>query len=155
MISSSLRLAATAAGRAAAAALVRTGLIYAALLAAGTAQAQTGLAPPSEAAPSPSASAPGVAPPARPTPRVTSPSDAQRSLELNNPQPEGKVTPQLRIPLGKKGDTPIFQRRGKPDGGAPPPSSATIDDSAARCDAQRGEQARTKCRDELSRQLPK
>lgn len=144
--------AAAGAGKAVAAALVRLGLIGTALLLGAAGQAQTGLSPPSDAAPPASGSTTGAAPSLRPTPKVTAPSDAQRSLDLNNPQPEGRVTPQIRIPLGRKGDEPIFQRRGK---GAPAPPSATIDDAAARCDAQPGERARTKCRDELPRQMQK
>lgn len=110
--------------------------------------AQTGLAPamPSaDAAASASAPSPLTPGPARrPTPRVTSPSDASRSLDLNNPQPEGKVTPQLRIPLGKKGDTPLFQRR-RPDT-ATAPDANSVNESAARCDALTDPQARAGCR---------
>lgn len=79
---------------------------------------------------------------------MTSPSDASRSLDLNNPQPEGKVTPQLRLPLGKKGDAPIFQRR-RPDA-ATAPATNTVNEGAARCDAQTDPQARAGCRSQLT-----
>ncbi len=113
--------------------------------------AQTGLAPASPSVPSPAASANDVPGRLRPTPKVTSPSDAQRSLNLNNPQPEGRVTPQLRIPLGKKDDAPILQRR-PTDSGTATPTNGVVGEAAAQCDAQRGEQVRAKCRDQLARQ---
>lgn len=124
-------------------------------LALGTAVfAQTGLAPASPTAPSTAPAAQDVPGRLRATPKVTAPSDAQRSLQLNNPQPEGRVTPQIRIPLGKKSDAPVLQRR-PTDTGSATPANGMVDDAAAQCEAQRGEQVRAKCRDQLARQSPR
>ncbi len=116
-----------------------------------TVLAQTGLAPASPSAPSPASAAQDVPGRLRPTPKVTAPSDAQRSLQLNNPQPEGRVTPQIRIPIGKKDDAPVLQRR-PTDTGSTTPANGGVGDAAAQCQAQRGEQARAKCRGQLAAQ---
>ena len=116
------------------------------LLAAATLPAP---AQPGASAPLPAASAPA---PVKPGPRLQTPLEALDSAtppgEL---RPEHPVTPQVRIPLGKKPPAPS-----KSPPAAPRPASAAsagdIDEAAARCEAQRGEQVRAKCRDELARQ---
>ena len=125
------------------------------LLGSAAGFAQTGLAPASPSAPSPAASADAVPGRLRPTARVTAPTDALRSLHLDNATPEGRVTPQLRIPLGKKGDAPVVQRRPTDTGLTSSAPSGLIGDAAARCDAERSEQLRLKCRDQLARQSPR
>jgi hypothetical protein len=64
-------------------------------------------------------------------------------------RPEHPVTPQISIPLGKRPPAPL-----KSPSRAPLPGNAAsaVDDEVARCEAQRGEQVRAKCRDELARQ---
>ena len=122
-----------------------------ALTAAGT-LAQTGIAPAAPTTPAAAASSAEGPALSRPTPRLSSPSDAQRSLNLNNPQPEGRVTPQIRIPIGKKPDAPVLQRRPTDTSSSVSPGGGGVDDAVARCESQRGEQARVKCRDQLARQ---
>jgi len=101
-----------------------------------------------------SASAPlPAASPARPLkagPRLPTPTEmSDSSLPPGALRPEHPVTPQVSIPLGQKRVAPL-----KPPSRAPLPDNAAsaIEDEVARCESQRGEQVRAKCRDELARQ---
>ena len=94
----------------------------------------------------PAASAPPTVEvaPARQPANSTRPTDALRSMDATTGQPEGRVTPQIRIPLGTKppvARTPSAAEANTPGG-----------DAAARCEAQRGEQVRARCRDRLARE---
>jgi hypothetical protein len=60
------------------------------------------------------------------------------------------VTPQLRIPFGRKPPPAIAGSGPHPTGNAA--SSPVVGDAAARCEAMRAEQARLKCLDELARE---
>ena len=108
-----------------------------------SAAAQTG-AP----APMPSASA---APAAKPGPRPMTPAEVRDSAApTGDLRPEGQVTPQISVPLGKPFPTPP-----KPTSPAVRPATAAssggINDAVARCEAQADEAARAKCRDSLAR----
>jgi hypothetical protein len=122
--------------------------IAAALLLAATtisASAQS-----SASAPSPAASA---SPTLKSTPRLLSPTEMRdNAAQPGTLRPEHPVTPQVSIPLGRtppaplKPPSPPAQRPGNAA------SAGTIEDAVARCEAERGEQVRAKCRDELARQ---
>ena len=101
---------------------------------------------------SPVASAPSttvVAPDREPANR-TRPTDALRSLDAAIGQPEGKVTPQIRIPLGPKPAPQALEPHARTPSAAA--SNTSAGDAAARCEAQRGEQVRARCRDRLARE---
>ena len=101
---------------------------------------------------SPVASAPPtieVAPDRQPA-NSTRPTDALRSMDDATGQPEGKVTPQIRIPLGPRPTPqPSEPRVRRPNAAA---SNTPSGDAAARCEALRGEQVRARCRDRLARE---
>lgn len=101
---------------------------------------------------SPAASAPPaveVAPDRQPDMR-NRPTDALRSMDAATGLPAGKVTPQIRIPLGPKPVPQSLEPRVRtPDAAAPNTSSG---DAVARCESQRGEQVRARCRDRLARE---
>ena len=90
-----------------------------------------------------------VAPDREPANRAT-PSDALRSMDPATGQHDGKVTPQIRIPLGPKpAPQPLEPRARTPNAAA---SNTPSGDAAARCEALRGEQVRARCRDRLARE---
>ena len=101
---------------------------------------------------SPGASAPStieVAPDREPANR-TRPTDALRSMDAATGLPEGKVTPQIRIPLGPRPAPQTLTPRARTPSAAA--SNTPGGDAAARCEAQRGEQVRARCRDRLARE---
>jgi hypothetical protein len=59
------------------------------------------------------------------------------------------VTPQLRIPIGRKPPAAPSDSGPRPMGNAA--SSPIVGDAAARCEAMRAEQMRLKCLDQLTR----
>ena len=100
----------------------------------------------------PAASAPPTieVAPARQPANSTRPTDALRSMDATTGQPEGRVTPQIRIPLGAKpAPQPLEPRVSAPNAAA---SNMPGGDAAARCEALRGEQVRARCRDRLARE---
>ena len=101
----------------------------------------------------PAASAPPTVEvaPARQPANSTRPTDALRSMDTTTGQPEGRVTPQIRIPLGAK---PPVPQPVEPRARTPSAAEANTPggDAAARCEAQRGEQVRARCRDRLARE---
>ena len=122
--------------------------------------ASAALAQPASA-PDLSASAPGApsspaAPPApvrKTGPRLLTPAESRDSATVpGDLRPERRVTPQISVPLGKRAPAPNepASRPGRAAAAVLP--AGDIDDAAARCEAQRGEQVRAKCRDELARQ---
>src|SRR5438105_6197945 len=120
-------------------------LAAAVLLAGATVRAP---ADSSASAPLPAASSSA---PVKPGPRLLTPLEMRdNATPPGELRPEHPVTPQVRIPLGKK---PPAALNSQP--AAPPPGNAAsagdIDPEAARCEALRGEQVRAKCRDELAR----
>ena len=118
-------------------------LAAALLLAVATlpASAQTGAPARLPAIPSPAPAASG--------PRLLSPLEMRdNATPPGELRPEHPVTPQVRIPLGKKPPAPD-PAASRPGSAA---SAGSVDDQAARCEALRGEQVRAKCRDELARQ---
>lgn len=78
------------------------------------------------------------------------PTDAQRSMDAATGLPAGKVTPQIRIPLGPKPAPQSVEPRVRTPSTAVPNTSSG--DAAARCESQRGEQVRARCRDRLARE---
>jgi hypothetical protein len=119
--------------------------LAAALLLAATSLPAT--AQSSASAPLPAASVPA---PVKAGPRLPTPTEmSDSSLPPGSLRPEHPVTPQVSIPLGKPRPAPL-----KPPSRAPLPANAAsaVEDEVARCEAQRGEQVRAKCRDELARQ---
>ena len=115
------------------------------------------------------ASAQGASPPApaasAPQAAASAPRTAKQPSKLMSPEesrdtaqhdllPERQVTPQINIPLNKKGDVPEkpygytkSRKAGKAGGG--------IDDAAARCQAQANAQARAACLDKLAQEPSK
>lgn len=100
----------------------------------------------------PAASAPPTVEvaPDRPPPNRTRPTDALRSMDAATGQTEGKVTPQIRIPLGPKPAPQPSEARIRTPNAAT--SNTSGEDAAARCETQRGEQVRARCRDRLARE---
>ena len=101
----------------------------------------------SASAPLPAASSPA---PVKAGPRLTTPTEmSDSSLPPGSLRPEHPVTPQVSIPLGKPRPAAA-----KAPARAPLPDNpaSAAEDEVARCEAQRGEQVRAKCRDELARQ---
>jgi len=118
----------------------------AALLSAGIATAQ-----PTD----PAASTPDITPGPKalpsavrrpPAAKPPPPLGADPSTQTGLGQP---VTPQVRIPLGRKATTASTGTVTHPSGNAA--SSPVVGDAAARCEAMRGEQMRLKCLDQLQR----
>ena len=100
----------------------------------------------------PAASAPltiEVAPDRQPANR-TRPTDVLRSMDSAIGQPEGKVTPQIRIPLGPKPAPSFLEPRVRSPHAAA--SNTPSGDASTRCETQRGEQVRARCRDRLARE---
>ena len=98
------------------------------------------------------ASAPPASVPAttKTGPRLLTPAETRNSATVpGDLRPEHPVTPQISIPLGRK-PPPISAAPAPPRRNAAP--GAGIDDAAARCEAQVGEQVRAKCRDKLARE---
>ena len=97
-------------------------------------------------------SAASTSPAAKPGPRLLTPAESRDSAPPpGNLRPERPVTPQISIPLGKKPPARLKpESRAVPRGNAP--SASGIDNAAARCEAQSGEQVRAKCRDRLARE---
>ena len=88
----------------------------------------------------------------KPGPRLLTPVESRDRATLpGDVRPERPVTPQISIPLGK---TPAPARTPEPIGAKPnrSPAPAGVEDAAARCEAQVGEQVRAKCRDRLARE---
>jgi hypothetical protein len=127
-------------------AIAVTAVAGAALLTAGAATAQPTDPAASEPDMSPGPKAlPGPVrrpPAARPPPPLGS--DPSNQTGLGQP-----VTPQVRIPLGRKPAPTSTGTVSHPAGNAA--SSPVMGDAAARCEAMRGEQSRLKCLDQLQR----
>jgi hypothetical protein len=94
----------------------------------------------------PAASAPASVPQAsKPGPRVQTPTERREGATTpGDLRPEEKVTPQIVIPLRKATPPPTKAERAAARRGTAA-SSAGIDDSAARCEAQVSKAAREKC----------
>lgn len=100
------------------------------------------------APPLPAASA---APAGKPGPRLLTPAEMRDSAApTGDLRPEGQVTPQISVPLGR-----AFPKPPKPAAPAVRPATAAssggINDAVARCEAQADEASRAKCRDNLAR----
>lgn len=99
------------------------------------------------------ATSPGASSPApagsKTGPRLLSPNESRDvGVAPGELRPERPVTPQISVPLGRRDrllrDEQRRDARGRGDD--------TPGDAAARCEAERGEQVRAKCRDDLARQ---
>ena len=104
-------------------------------------------------APAPESAASASSPAApRTGPRLLTPAEKRDSATApGDLRPERRVTPQISVPLGRR--QPIeSEAPGRARTRASPPAPNGVDDAVARCEAQRGEQVRAKCRDELARQ---
>ena len=95
-----------------------------------------------------------ASPPKRPGPRLLSPEEKRLSaVEPGHLRPAQRPVPQVRIPLGPRGEAD-GQRPERPQGIRPlrsaPATAASatgrIDDEAARCEAQASEEAVKACR---------
>ena len=102
----------------------------------------------------PSAAAGPRAPASAPLgPRLRSPAETgQRATAPGDLAPERPVTPQVSIPFGKNPPPVKTEPRGLRRGTPPPPTAGSVDDSAARCEAQQDEQLRATCRAKLARE---
>jgi hypothetical protein len=98
------------------------------------------------------AAASASAPAGKPGPRLLTPEEKRDNVSPpDNARPEGTVTPQINIPLGKKSTTPQKpERRRDPLSRRPPP--AAIDDGSARCSALVDAAERARCVDRHSRE---
>ena len=94
------------------------------------------------------ASAASAASAPRPVRRIPSPAEQREDATAPDLRPDMAVTPQLVIPLGRK---PEPVQLARPGAHASAASASTIDDGAARCEAQAGVAARAACRDALVR----
>lgn len=101
------------------------------------------------------ASAPAPARATGPRPQLLSPVEKG---ELASPEgklrPERQVTPQISIPIGRNAaeTSKPTVRAAAPQRNAP---AGTINEAAARCEAQVDEQVRAVCRDKLAQQSKK
>jgi hypothetical protein len=94
-------------------------------------------------------------PSVKPGPRLLTPAESRNSATIpGDERAERPVTPQLSIPLGKTPPAPLAAPKSRTaPGPSRNPSPAVADgDEAARCEAERGEQVRAKCRDRAVRQ---
>ena len=103
-----------------------------------------------QTATSPGASSPALAG-SKTGPRLLSPNESRDiGTSPGDLRPERPVTPQISVPLGRRDrserDAQRRDARGRGD------AATTPGDAVARCEAQRGEQVRAKCRDDLARQ---
>lgn len=123
-----------------------TALALALALAALTAVAQTALPPfPAPSAPASSPQGPG--------PRVQTPTELREASSTpGDLRPEEKVTPQIVIPL-RKAPPPTKAERNAVRRGTPA-ATTTIDDSAARCEAEASKATREKCLANLASKKP-
>ena len=114
------------------------------LLAIGAAPAiaQPAAPRPLDAASGPTAPLPG--------PRLLTPAQSrERAAPPGELRPEHPVTRQIHIPFGKAPPAPLKPLRHAVHTGPATPTGG-IDDAAARCEARRDAQARSKCRDQLA-----
>ncbi len=89
----------------------------------------------------------------KPGPRLQTPAELRDSASTpGDLRPEARVTPQIVIPLRKAAPPTHAQRAAARRGTAA--TSAGIDDSVARCEAQSSAQAREKCRASLTKKAP-
>ena len=104
--------------------------------------------------PAPAASAPtSPSLASKPVPRVQTPAEIREGSSIpGDLRPEEKVTPQIVIPLRKGALLPKAERADARRGAAP--SSAAIDDAAARCEAQSSKAAREKCGAGIAQKRP-
>jgi hypothetical protein len=117
-------------------------LVAALLLAASALPASAQSSAPADSASAPVKAGPRLLTPLEMRDNATAPGDIR---------PEHPVTPQIRIPFGKK---PPASSKPEPTATRPgnAASAGSHEDAVAQCEAQRGEQVRAKCRDELARQ---
>ncbi len=103
-------------------------------------------------APAAGASAPAAA---LPGPRTLTPAEKRdNATPPDDSRPEGRVVPQISIPLGKSlpaASKPTLPTL-RPTRPAAAASSVGVNDAVARCEAQADEAARARCRDRLSHQ---
>ncbi|MES2959387.1 MAG: hypothetical protein V4792_14445 [Pseudomonadota bacterium] len=114
-----------------------------------SALAQTAMTP--VPAPSAAASTPGTS---RPAPRLQTPTELREgSSTPGDLRPEGKVTPQIVVPLRRATPPPTKAERAatRPVSAV---SSPVIDDSAARCEAQVSKAARDQCGARDKKKMP-
>lgn len=110
--------------------------------------------PAAEAASAPATAERAAPPPSRPAPRLLSPEEKRLSaVEPGQLRPAQRPVPQVRIPLGPRGEAD-GQRPERPEGIRPlrrtPAAAASatgrIDDEAARCEAQTSAEGARACR---------
>jgi hypothetical protein len=85
-------------------------------------------------------------------PRLLTPAETRdNAAAAGDVKPERPVTPQVSIPFGKR-PSPQLTSEAKVVRRGNAASAGGIDDAAARCEAQMGEQVRVKCRDKIARE---
>jgi hypothetical protein len=85
-------------------------------------------------------------------PRLRTPAETgKRATAPGDLSPDRPVTPQLTIPFGKNPPPAKPEPRVR-RGTTPPPTAGSVDDSAARCEAQQDPQDRATCRAKLARE---
>ena len=109
--------------------------------------AQTAATVPAAGASAPAAALPG--------PRTLSPAEKRdNATPPDESRPEGRVVPQISIPLGKS--LPATSKPTLPTLRPPRPAAAAssvgVNDAVARCEAQADEATRARCRKRLSHQ---
>jgi len=84
------------------------------------------------------------------------PTGAQRARDLatppGGPRPERPTVPQVNVPLGR--DPAASQPAARASRPAAAASMAGVDDSVARCEAERDKHVRAACRARLAREAP-
>lgn len=127
---------------------VRATVIAAAWMLGGAAIAQQ--VEPAASAPAAASAVPNVLPGPVRRPPAAKPPPPLGTDPANQPGLGQPVTPQLRIPLGRKPPPAAAGSGLRPTGNAA--SSPVVGDAAARCEAMRAEQMRLKCLDQLARE---
>lgn len=121
-------------------------------LAAALALAAVGFAAQAQVAASAPILAASAAPAAKTGPRLLTPTQSRDSgTTAGDVRPERRVTPQVNIPLGKKPTPPTQPKRPPGNAQSGGAGAGGINDGAARCEAQVGEQERAQCHARLAR----
>ncbi len=125
----------------------RATVIAAVWMLGGAAVAQP--ADPAASVPAAASAVPNVLPGPVRRPPAAKPPPPLGTDPANQPGLGQPVTPQLRVPLGRKPLPATAASGPRPTGNAA--SSPVVGDAAARCEAMRAEQMRLKCLDQLAR----
>jgi hypothetical protein len=96
-----------------------------------------------------------AAPTTKRGPRSMSPAEKGESASpVGDLRPERPVAPQINVPLGKKALT-LQKPTARPAPTRSPAATGSIDDDAARCEAQAADPMHAKCRDKPKQEAAK